>query len=343
VDTRDTGEDRGRTIPGPPAEASGMDEISLVDILGPVYRGRVLIAAFIVIGLVGGTLLAFLTPKTYTAQAKILPTTFLASPDASSMAQLRGAATQLGLNLATSPTNASPLFPNLLTSRDLLARILAREYPLRDGTSSSLFKYMKLTGGDPDRELEIGAAALRQRLRSTFDVKSGITTVSGTFRDPRMAAAVTNAATEELGRFLQDLKAAQAGLKAQFIDQRLVEVQAQLEQAENALKTFRDRNRQIIGSPQLMLEEARLGRNVTMYEQVFITLKTQLEIARIDAVRNVPDIAVVEKAVPPLYRVKWRRTAMGAAMLCGLAGILIAYSREQLDAWRRMVKSLARE
>lgn len=332
----------GRTIPDPPTEAPESNEISLVDILRTVYRHRLLIAVVTGVGIVLGSVQAYLSPRTYTAQAKILPTTFLTSSDAASMAQLRGAASQLGFSMGSPSANASPLFPQLLASRDLAARILAREYPLQDGTSASLFEYMGIKGSDPERNLQLGALYLRGMLRSTYDIKSGVTTISATFRDPRLAAAVVNGTIEELDRFLQELKTSQAGQKARFVTQRLKEVETQLARGENGLKTFRERNRQIIGSPQLMLEEARLSREVTMNEQVFITLKAQLEIARIDAVRDVPDIAVVEKALPPLYRPRWHRTVMMTTMFFGFVGLLAAFSREYLGGWKRMVSSLQR-
>ena len=338
--TGDTQGGPGRTIPDPSTDESGVNEISLVDILGPLYRNRLLIAVITGVGIVVGLVLALIAPRMYTAQAKILPTTYLASADVSSMAGLRGAASQLGLSMGSTAGNASPLFPQLLASRDLIARILAREYPLQDGSSTTLLKYLNLAGGDPEKKLQIAAVSMRGAMRSAYDVKSGVTTISTTFRDPRLAAGVANAAGEELDHFLQELKTAQAGQKARFVNQRLAEVQAQLEQAENVLRTFRERNRQIIGSPQLMLEEARFAREVTMNEQVFITLKAQLEIARIDAVRDVPDIAIVERALPPPYRRKWRRTVTMATLLFGLAGVLAAFSREHVDDWKRMVNSL---
>jgi len=198
--------------------------------------------------------------------------------------------------------NPSPLFPQLLSSRDLIARVLSRKYTLRNGQTTDLMAYMKIKGDNPDRTLQQAAGLFRSVMRSGYDIKSGVTTISASFRDPVLAAAVVNACTEELDRFIQDLRASQAGEKVRFISQRLTEVQQQLGDAENSLKAFRERNRQILGAPQLMLEETRLIRDVTVNEQLFLTLKTQHEIARIEEVRNLPDIMVLEKAVAPIVR-----------------------------------------
>ena len=109
------------------------------------------------------------------------------------------------------------------------------------------------------------------------------------------------------------------------------------------MKTFRERNRQTLGSPLLMMQEARLTRNVTMNEQMFITLKTQLEVARIDAVRDLPDIAVVEKAAPPMYRWHPLRILAGTTLFFGFLGIVVALIRPYAGEFRRVLRSWERE
>jgi uncharacterized protein involved in exopolysaccharide biosynthesis len=295
-----------------PTRALVTDETSLVTILSTLYQQRVLIAAITAVGIVLGLVMAIVSPRMYVARTKIIPTSYLsASSDGSALTQLRGVGAQLGIGAGGPAMIASPLFPQLLSSSELIGRILSREYPLRDGRSIGLAQYLKIERTDPENALRV--------------------------------AVVANAGAEELDHFLKELKTSQAGEKARFIAQRLDEVQTQLQQGEDALKVFREQNRQVLGSPLLMLEEARLARTVSMNEQVFITLKTQLETARIEAVRDVPDIAVIEKATPPSPRSNRRRILMVATLLFGFTGIAVALSRSQIDEFTRVIKSAGRK
>jgi uncharacterized protein involved in exopolysaccharide biosynthesis len=327
-----------------PTRALVTDETSLVTILSTLYQQRVLIAAITAVGIVLGLVMAIVSPRMYVARTKIIPTSYLsASSDGSALTQLRGVGAQLGIGAGGPAMIASPLFPQLLSSSELIGRILSREYPLRDGRSIGLAQYLKIERTDPENALRVAVGSIRRKLTSTYDIKSGVTTISASFRDPKLAAAVANAGAEELDHFLKELKTSQAGEKARFIAQRLDEVQTQLQQGEDALKVFREQNRQVLGSPLLMLEEARLARTVSMNEQVFITLKTQLETARIEAVRDVPDIAVIEKATPPSPRSNRRRILMVATLLFGFTGIAVALSRSQIDEFTRVIKSAGRK
>jgi len=75
-----------------------------------------------------------------------------------------------------------------------------------------------------------------------------------------------------------------------------------------ALKEFRERNRRIMDSPQLMLEQERLARDVQINSTVFIELKKQLEVAKIEEIKNIPIINVLDEARPAVARSSPRRT-----------------------------------
>jgi uncharacterized protein involved in exopolysaccharide biosynthesis len=329
----------GQVIVDPPKVSSSADEFPLVVLLGTLYRQRVMIAVITGIGIAIGLVGAFFAPRVYVAQTRVVPAAYLATtPDVASLSGLRGAAAQFGLGIGGPAANVSPLFPQLLSSRELISRILARKFPLEDGRSTDLVQYLKIKPGDPERTLQIAVRSIREKLRCTYDTKSGVTTISASFRDPQLAAAVANAGTEELDRLFNELKTSQAGNKADFIANRIREVEAQLQQDESALKTFREQNRNLTGSPQLRLEEARLARTVAMNEQVFITLNTQMETARIEAVRDLPDIAIIEKATAPLPPANRIIVLIGTTLLFGFIAIVAALSLPQIDEFRRVIK-----
>jgi uncharacterized protein involved in exopolysaccharide biosynthesis len=113
------------------------------------------------------------------------------------------------------------------------------------------------------------------------------------------------------------------------------EVEDSLAYSENALKTFRERNR-VTSSPELVLEESRLVRAVTVNEQLFLTLKSQYEIARIDQMRSLPDILVLERAAPPPLRASPQRarTVVLGALLSTLVALVVVVVLEGSRSFR---------
>jgi len=87
-----------------------------------------------------------------------------------------------------------------------------------------------------------------------------------------------------------------------FIESRMEEVKKQLTLAEDELKTFRDRNRNIISSPSLMLQQARLLRKVEVDTQVYITLMTQYEMVKIEEAQGSSLIQILDYPESPTRR-----------------------------------------
>ena len=61
-----------------------------------------------------------------------------------------------------------------------------------------------------------------------------------------------------------------------------MDITISLEKAEEKLKNFRESNRAVISSPALMLEQTRLVREVELQTELYITLKSQLELVKIE-------------------------------------------------------------
>ena len=107
--------------------------------------------------------------------------------------------------------------------------------------------------------------------------------------------------------------------KRQFIDGRIADVKKDLEGAEETLKMFRERNRQIFGSPALLLEQERLVREVEVQKNIFITLKQQLEMAKIEEVQEASMVQVLDPPEAPLYKSKPKRKS--TVLLAGILGL----------------------
>jgi uncharacterized protein involved in exopolysaccharide biosynthesis len=136
---------------------------------------------------------------------------------------------------------------------------------------------------------------------------------------------VANALSELLQDFTVHSFTSQAGENRRFIEGRLKEVQGDLTHAEEQVRAFRERNLRIGNSPRLLLEEGRLARALREQEEIYLTLRRQYELAKVQEHRDVPVLNVLDAAVNPTLRSAPRRglvaalgTLLGLAMSLGM-------------------------
>ena len=74
------------------------------------------------------------------------------------------------------------------------------------------------------------------------------------------------------------------------------------------MKTFRESNRRIENSPSLLLEQGRIEREVSVLTGVFTTLKQQLEMIKIEEVKDAESLVVIDYPNVPLHRSSPKKT-----------------------------------
>ncbi len=88
-----------------------------------------------------------------------------------------------------------------------------------------------------DADKELG-----QNTEISEDAKSGVITISVANRDPHLAAKLTQGYVDQLNKLLSGLSTSAAGRERQFLEQRLVEVKKELEDATHQLSEFSSTN-----------------------------------------------------------------------------------------------------
>ena len=81
-----------------------------------------------------------------------------------------------------------------------------------------------------------------------------------------------------------------------------------LTKEEEKLKDFREKNRLILSSPALLLEQERLIRELEVLNQVYITLRRESELNKIEEVENSKSITTLDSPEVPINRISPRRT-----------------------------------
>ncbi|SVD31691.1 uncharacterized protein METZ01_LOCUS384545, partial [marine metagenome] len=101
---------------------------------------------------------------------------------------------------------------------------------------------------------------------------------------------------QELNRFFKNQHVNE---KVQFINNRINSVENDLESSEKILKSFREQNQQI-SSPALQLEFERFTRDVEIQKEIYLTLKQQLELAKIEEIQKDSVLQILDEPQIPL-------------------------------------------
>ncbi|MBI5170001.1 MAG: hypothetical protein HZA61_10970 [Candidatus Eisenbacteria bacterium] len=288
------------------------------------HRGR--LAAGAVAGAVLAVALSFVLPPTYVANVALLEAP--RPGGGSALDQLGLQAEMLGIK-GGGGSNALT-YPDILRSRRLLTTLLEEKYTDRKGASVALIDHVM--GGKPSpQRSELAVQEMRERLDIGLDRRTNLLRVGVKDRDPVLAAAVANRLCTALQDVLTHAMMTQASANRRFIEERLASAERELAGAEASLRAFREANLHV-DSPRLVLEQARLAREMRVREEVVIALSRQYEIARVDENRDVPVLNVMDPAVVPAFRSSPRRAPMAlAGVLLGLAVAAAAST----DRWRR--------
>lgn len=339
------------------------DELSVLEIVNVVLRHRwkFLLTPVAVAALWVGV--SMVLPSKYTSDASFVPQTGSGSGQ---LSQLSGVASQFGIDVPMSEAGESPQFyADLLTSRRLLEEAVTSRYVLtrrvvngdsafqsdasqagsREGSGS------RGSGGRPDVDSDRGSSLVElydvdgdtraeavaeaaERLDDAVAVsanpETGMVELSVTTPWPAVSRQVVERLVELVNRFNNRVRQSQASAQAQFVGERLEEAERELRAAEDSLEAFLQRNVSWQQSPELRFRHDRLQRRVDLKQQVYTSLASRYEEARIDEVRSTPVVTVVTEpqipARPDPSRLPLK--AILGIMLGGMVGVVWAFGAE---------------
>tara|TARA_Y100001935_G_scaffold141061_1_gene116580 strand:+ start:7710 stop:9125 length:1416 start_codon:yes stop_codon:yes gene_type:complete len=251
---------------------------------------------------------------------------------------LASIASEFGVGLDTrseSDLSSLSLIPELLKSRRFIEKILDQKfYTEKYNKELSLLEIISLN--DKKKITDLNKAELTNDAVLTlkgivkYDEKpnSAISAISVTTFESKFSKNLAEIILKELELLNRYFKSQSVLEKVKFIEDRIFSVENDLENSELKLKEFSEQNRQI-SSPSLRLEFERLTREVEIQKGVYLTLKQQLEIAKIEEIQEASILRVLdapEEAVRPSNK-KIRQTIF-VSILIGLAlGTILALLR----------------
>ena len=138
---------------------------------------------------------------------------------------------------------------------------------------------------------------------------TGLIEVTVVMEEPSIASDIANYIAEFVKDFVAAEQQKEATRNKEFIYNQLVKSKVDLEKSEEELTSFREKN-PFSRIPSLEEYRGRLERNIESNQQVYITLRQQYEIAKIDEARDYLLVTVLDKAEPAIFKSKPRRTLL---------------------------------
>jgi uncharacterized protein involved in exopolysaccharide biosynthesis len=235
-----------------------------------------------------------------------------------------------GMLELTSGRQENPIqtFPEILLGGPVLDRTLSRRYPASSAdTTRTVMRALEIPGRSDRERFYLGRRKLLRMINVSANPRTGIIMVAVEAPDSVLAAYIANSLIDELDRFNVETRKSQSRAVREFVEGRLTGAQAELTKAEAALASFRESNLRIGNSPGLLLEQARLERQVGIQSDVYRLLSRQFEMSRIEEYRDTPTFSVLEPALPPFkkYRPQILLNALWAALGAGAISMLWAY------------------
>jgi len=241
-------------------------------------------------------------------------------------------ASQFGIQVPAGGQSPA-FFAELATSREVLLALAGARYPAPGGGPDStivLQALYKLPPFETRKGMELILKRLHRDVKADIDVATGLVTLSVTAPDPLLATAVADTLLAAVNRFNLERRQSRSRDLRRFLETRVGEAARDLRGAEDSLRAFQEHNRAIAQSPELQLQADRLRRSTELRQQLYVTLASAYEQARIEEFRDTPSLTVVDPPRPPFTRA-WppRRLLILAAGFLGLiVGLGIAMLRQ---------------
>lgn len=347
--TADTQEATRSRAPRPDSTGSEISLIRLINIV-LAYRSMVITCSVLLFLIVA--VVTLILPRTYTVDASFTPQSERLPSN------LAGIAAQFGVALPGTDAGASPdFYVELLESRRILGETIKTRYTFPTDTGEVRGTLVEILEIEGETEGERGETALR-RFRSMvtaeLDRPSGVVTFEVETFNPQLSAQIAKRLLDLLNRFNLETRQSQAAAERRFTEVRLAEAKGELLEVENRLQAFLEINRDLGTSPLLRFRQDRLEREVNIRQTVVSALAQNYEQARIDEVRDIPVITIVEEPEAPalpdprMLLLRGVLALVAGALLGSLLAFFLAFVRasrtdtaDELDEFRHLKRATA--
>ena len=140
------------------------------------------------------------------------------------------------------------------------------------------------------------------KLISVDEAYSGLIEVEVLFNEPQLSADIANYISNYVVNFVNSEQKLFASKTKDFTEKRFKIAENDLIISENKLTEFRKEHPLLNDTPETQLLRLRLIRDLEVNQEVFITLRNQLEIAKIEEAKERLYINILDKAYPSIKK-----------------------------------------
>ena len=252
---------------------------------------------------------------------------------------LQGLASTMGMDMGGSPDNAFYI-PDIVNSRHLKKAVIQNKWKTEkynvevslieyweinsktDSFFSNIFKSSKEINPEI-KYMEDAIDKLSDQIL-ILEEESGLIVVSVLMEESNLAANVANYIAEYIKMYVSEVMLVHSSRHRAFIEERLSNSKEELSFSEEELTAFRSKHPIAMDTPELQLQRGRLIRNVEVNQQVYITLREQYEVARIDELKEIPVLNILDRAEPTSSPAKPNKILI--VLLTFISAIFIASS-----------------
>ena len=134
---------------------------------------------------------------------------------------------------------------------------------------------------------------------------TGLIEVSVLMEEPQLAADIANYISDFVKDFVSYEQGKEAKRNLEFIKNQLINSKTDLEYSEKELTHFKEKFSYT--NPSLDEMRGRLARNIESNLQVYITLRQQFELAKIEEARDLLMVTILDEAEAPVLKKKPQR------------------------------------
>lgn len=318
-------------------------EIRFIDIILFIRKYIMMLIIAVIVSIVIGVLYSFTLTKMYEAKITLLPEYGTSQ---------RGSFSLLGsgLNGDGAEKLQPDLYPTILQSSPFGAHLLKQPVVDKDNKPyKTLQEYLKtlnkpgLLSGlfssssskDAKKEVKLSkdgilSYSLQEQseinnalslLSADVDQKSGIITLSAETADPFVSAIMVEEAEKYLVNYVEDYRSSKATHRMNVLGDRVKDAKERLRNAEYALQSYRDRNRNIFSNT-AKIEEQRLQAEYVLSESLYSDLVRRYEQAKVSVKEEKPVFKVLEPVKVPLFKSSPKRLRIG--LIFGVLGGVFA-------------------
>ena len=220
------------------------------------------------------------------------------------------------------PTKSNYYIPDIIDSYSLKNEIVNKEWNSKKFPNKTnlieyweindysflerIITYLKLNFNNNffDKDLYDLNKAIKKldKLISVNEAYSGLIEVEVLFEEPQLSADIANYISQYVINFVNKEQKTFARKTKTFTEERFKIAENELIDSEDELTNFRKEYPLINDTPELQLLRLRLARNVEVNQEVYITLRNQLEIAKIEESKERLFINILDKAYPSIKK-----------------------------------------